>query len=61
MYVEDEINTWQTGATPLAQVGLLPSLQGDCLVGEDPSAQTQLGLVLSPHGFLLGLHMFNFL
>ena len=47
------------GETPPAHVGLLPSAQGDFLVGEEPSAQVQVGKVPSPHGFRLGLKSLN--
>jgi len=43
------------GETPPAQTGLLPSAQGDFLVGEEPSAHTQVGFVPSPHGLRFGL------
>ena len=46
-----------TGATPLAHVGREPSAQAGFLCGLEPSAQTQVGLVLSPHGLKRGLQI----
>ena len=44
-----------TGAAPLPQVGLLPSLQGDCLLGVEPSAHKQVGSIQFPQGLRRGL------
>ena len=56
-YSESEIFAWHLGGTPPAQVGLFPSLQGERRPALDPSAHTQEGLVLSPHGLRWGLEI----